>query len=264
MSAPEVSGGLVDTHCHLFLMEDDPAAVVRDSVAAGVTQLVCAGIDPDSSRRSIELASEHPGVVFATAGMHPHTADSLDDAARRDISELVEDPRVVAVGETGLDWFRMHAPREDQLASLAWHVGVSNASGKPLVVHVRDAWEDVLRLLAAEDAERVVIHCFSGDTAIAAECAARGYTLSFAANVTYPKNPELREAAAAAPLERLVVETDSPFLPPEGLRGRVNVPGNAWAAARAVASERGVPVEGVASVLAANARGVFGLPPGMS
>jgi TatD DNase family protein len=264
MSAPEVPGGLVDTHCHLFLMEDDPAAVVADAVEAGITQLVCAGIDPDTSRRSIDLASENSGVVFATAGMHPHTADALDDAAKRAIEAMVAEPSVVAVGETGLDWFRMHAPREDQLASLAWHVGLSVAVAKPLVVHVREAWEDVLRLLADEGAERVVIHCFSGDAAIAAECAARGYTISFAANVTYPRNPELREAAAAAPLERLVVETDSPFLPPEGLRGRVNVPGNAWAAARAVATEKGEPVEAVAGALAANARSVFGLPAGLS
>ena len=264
MSAPEVPGGLVDTHCHLFLMDDDPASVVRDAVGAGVSQLVCAGIDPETSRRSIELASEHAGVVFATAGMHPHTADALDDAARRSIEAMAAEPGVVAVGETGLDWFRMHAPREDQLASLAWHVALSKTVAKPLVVHVREAWEDVLRLLADEGAERVVIHCFSGDAAIAAECAARGYTISFAANVTYPRNPELREAAAAAPLERLVVETDSPFLPPEGLRGRVNVPGNAWAAARTVAAERGEPVEAVAATLAANARAVFGLSAGLS
>ena len=114
----------------------------------------------------------------------------------------------------------MHSPREDQLASLAWHVGLSNETGKPLVVHVREAWEDVLRLLADERAERVVIHCFSGDAAIAKACTDRGYWLSFAANVTYPKNPELREAAAAAPEDRLVVETDSPFLPPGGAPGQ--------------------------------------------
>ena len=167
---------------------------------------------------------------------------------------------MVAIGETGLDWFRMHSPREDQLASLAWHVGLSNETGKPLVVHVREAWEDVLRLLADERAERVVIHCFSGDAAIAKECTARGYWLSFAANVTYPKNPELREAAAAAPEDRLVVETDSPFLPPEGLRGRVNVPGNAWAAARAVAAERGADPDDFGAVLSKNARRAFTLP----
>jgi TatD DNase family protein len=167
---------------------------------------------------------------------------------------------VAAIGETGLDWFRMHSPREDQLASLAWHVGLSNETGKPLVVHVREAWEDVLRLLEDESADRVVIHCFSGDAAIARECAERGYWLSFAANVTYPKNPELREAAAAAPAERLVVETDSPFLPPEGMRGKVNVPGHVWAAARTLAAERGEDLAGLAGVLAGNARRAFGLP----
>ncbi|MEX2458478.1 MAG: TatD family hydrolase [Actinomycetota bacterium] len=250
---------LVDTHCHLFLMEADPARVVADAVAEGVTQLVCAAIDPGTSRRSIELARAHPE-VFATAGLHPHDASRFDAEVRRDLESLAADPEVVAIGETGLDWFRMHSPREDQLGSLAWHVGLSNETGKPLVVHVREAWEDVLRLLAEEAAERVVIHCFSGDEAIARECAQRGYWLSFAANVTYPKNPELRLAAAAAPADRLVVETDSPFLPPEGMRGRGNVPGHAWAAARTLAAERGEDLTALAGVLASNARRAFGLP----
>ena len=257
-SPSSVPGGLVDTHCHLFLMERPADAVVADSVSEGVVQMVCAGIDPESSRASIELAGRHPE-VFATAGMHPHTAAALDAGARREIERLVADPSVVAVGETGLDWFRMHSPRDDQLRSFAWHAGLSNETGKPLVVHVRDAWEDVLRVLAEQRAERVVIHCFSGDPTVAAECARRGYTLSFAANVTYPKNPQLRAAAAAADRSRLVVETDSPFLPPEGLRGRENAPANAWAAARALAEERGEDLEDLVPQLTRNARAVFAL-----
>ena len=233
--------------------------VVAEAVAAGVTQLVCAGIDPETSRASIELARSHPE-VFASAGLHPHDASRFDDAMKAELTELAANPDVVAIGETGLDWFRMHSPREEQLASLAWHVGLSNETGKPLIVHIREAWDDTLRLLAAERAERVVIHCFSGDPALAAECDARGYWLSFAANVTYPKNPELRAAASVPSAERLLVETDSPFLPPEGQRGKPNVPGNAWAAARELAAQRGENQEALAQKLTANARAAFGLP----
>jgi TatD DNase family protein len=250
---------LVDTHCHLFLMERPAAEVVAEAVAAGVTQMVCAGIDPQTSRASIALAEAHPE-VFASAGMHPHDAHRLDDQARREIERLAADPAVVAIGETGLDWFRMRSPKEDQLANLAWHVNLSNDTGKPLIVHVRDAWEDVLRLLEAEDARRVVIHCFSGSPAEARECDARGYTMSFAANVTYPKNAELRAAASVPGEARLVVETDSPFLPPEGLRGRENVPGNAWAAVRVLATERKKEPEALAANLTDNARAAFDLP----
>lgn len=250
---------LVDTHCHLFLMDEEAGSVAATAAASGVTQMVCAGIDPETSRRSIALAEALPG-VFATAGLHPHDASRLDDAIRRELEALAADPAVVAIGETGLDWFRMHSPREDQLVSFAWHVALSNESAKPLVVHVRDAWEDVLRVLEAERAQRVVIHCFSGNAGLARECAARGYAISFAANVTYPKNAELREAAAAVTPDRLVVETDSPFLPPEGERGRTNVPANAWAAVRAIASARGEDPAELAATVASNARAAFGLP----
>ncbi|MCA1727469.1 MAG: TatD family hydrolase [Actinobacteria bacterium] len=252
---------LVDTHCHLFLMERPAADVVAEAVAAGVTQMVCAGIDPETSERSIELAKEHPE-VFASAGVHPHEASRLDAVMKSDIERLAADPNVVAIGETGLDWFRMHSPREDQLANLAWHVGLSNETGKPLIVHVREAWDDVLRVLAATSggANRVVIHCFSGDESHAAECDARSYTISFAANVTYAKNPDLRAAAKVPGTERLVVETDSPFLPPEGMRGKENVPGNAWAAARALAQQRAEDIETLAARLTSNARAAFDLP----
>ena len=157
--------------------------------------------------------------VFATAGMHPHDAEFFDAAAGARIEELLHDPRVVAVGECGLDFYRMRSPAEDQIRALKVHIALSNESGKPMVVHVRDAWPDVLRVLDEGSAERVVIHCFSGDATIARECAERGYWISFAGNVTYPKNEHLRQAARAVDIDRLLVETDSPFLAPQKLRG---------------------------------------------
>ena len=152
----------MDTHCHLFLIEDEPAAVTAAARAAGVGRMICVGIDPESSRRSLELAESLRG-VFATAGMHPHHASTFDRAAGSAIEELLLDPLVVGVGETGLDYYRTLSPAEDQQRAFRTHIALSRESGKPLVVHVRDAWDDAMRILAEERAERVVLHCFSGD-----------------------------------------------------------------------------------------------------
>ena len=147
--------------------------------------------------------------MFATAGMHPHDASGFDATAAARIEEMLDDPRVIAVG-SGLDYFRMHSPAPDQIGALRTHIAWSNETGKPMVVHVRDAWPDVLRVLDEGSAEHVVIHCFSGMPG-SRECVARGYFTSFAGNVTYPKNEHLRQAAAAVPLDRLLVETDARF-----------------------------------------------------
>lgn len=251
-----VKAGAVDTHCHLFLLEDEPPRAVESARAAGVHTLICVGIDPETSRRSVELAESLLG-VFATAGMHPQTAADLDAAAGARIEELLANPRVVGVGECGLDFFRMRSPREDQERAFRLHVSLSRASGAPLVVHVRDAWPEALRLLDEEGAERVVLHCFSGDVPVAEEAAARGYYLSFAANITYPKNQHLRDAAAAAPLGRVLVETDSPFLSPQPLRGRDNAPGNVIHVIREIARARRMTEDGVARATSTNARAAF-------
>src|SRR2546423_885941 len=139
--------------------------------------------------------------VFATAGVHPHDAKDLDAAAGARIEEMLGDPRVLGVGETGLDFFRMLSPKQEQERAFRLHIDWSRETDKPLVVHVRDAWPDVLRVLDEGSADRVVIHCFSGTSAEAKECAERGYFMSFAGNVTYPKNEHLRTAAASAPIE---------------------------------------------------------------
>ncbi len=251
-----VATGAVDTHCHLFLMDQEPAVAVETAAAAGVARLICVGVDVQSSRRSLELADALPG-VFATAGMHPHDAVSFDAQASSAIEGLLHDPRVIAVGECGLDYFRMHSPVEDQRRTLAAHVAMSNESGKPMVVHVRDAWDDTLALLETERAEHVVIHCFSGDAEIAKECEARGYRLSFAGNVTYPKNEHLRQAAATVGLDRLLVETDSPYLAPQVLRGHDNTPQNVLFTCEEIARIRGETLDEVVRATAANAREAF-------
>ena len=253
---PGTDTGAVDTHCHLFLLDHEPAQVVETAKAAGVDRLICVGVDPATSARSAELADSLEG-VFATAGMHPHDASGFDRDAGARIEELLHDPRVLAVGECGLDYFRMHSPAEDQIRVLQTHIALSNETGKPMVVHVRDAWPDVLRVLDEGSAERVVIHCFSGDAAIARECAARGYWISFAGNVTYPKNEHLRQAAVAVDLDRIVVETDSPFLSPQKLRGSNNEPANVMLTIAEIARVRDDDVEKIVTATAENARSAF-------
>jgi TatD DNase family protein len=259
---PEVAVqlGVVDTHCHLFLSDHEPPELVERARAAGVDRLICVGVDPQTSRRSLELAESIDG-VFATAGMHPHDASAFDAAAGARIEELLSEPLVLAVGECGLDFYRRLSSPEDQERALKAQIVMSNETGKPLVVHVRDAWPDVLRVLDEGSAEHVVIHCFSGTPDVARECAARGYWISFAANVTYPKNDHLRAAAAAVDVDRIVVETDSPFLAPQRLRGRANEPANVVDALEEIARARGDEVEAIRRATSSNARAAFpGLP----
>lgn len=248
--------GVVDTHCHLFLLDREPSDVVEAARAVGVDRIICVGVDPETSQRSLELADSIEG-VFATAGMHPHDASAFDAPAGARIEELLGDPRVLAVGECGLDFFRMRSPAEDQVRVFKTHIAWSNEIGKPLVVHVREAWPEILRLLEEGSAERVVIHCFSGDAEIARECGRRGYWVSFAGNVTYPKNEHLRQAARALDLGRLLVETDSPFLAPQELRGHGNEPANVLAAIASIARARDEDVARIAEAMAANARAAF-------
>jgi TatD DNase family protein len=257
-SNPEVvvKSGVVDTHCHLFLMDQKPAVAVEAARAAGVDRLLCVGVDVETSERSLEIALEHEG-VFASAGVHPHDADGYDEAAASRVETLLKEPRVIGVGECGLDWFRMHSERDAQISTLRTLVELANAIGKPMIVHVRDAWDDALRVLEEGAAECVVIHCFTGDADIARECARRGYWLSFAGNVTYPKNGHMREAAAVVPLDRILVETDSPFLAPQRLRGSDNAPQNVLLTLAELANVRDEPIELLAEATTANAERAF-------
>lgn len=250
---------IIDTHCHLFLIDDEPQAVVDSAQVAGVSALVCAGVDAESSRRSRELADAISG-VFATAGVHPHSATDFDGTAGSAIEELLADPRVVAVGETGLDYYRMKSPAEDQRKAFRAHCGLARETGKPIVVHTREAWDDVLAILDEEAVDRVVLHCFSGDGVVAKEAAARRYFCSFAGNISYPKNEGLRQVAAEVPLDLLLVETDSPFLAPQSVRGSDNVPSNVGIVLEAVAEARGENSADVAAATTGNARRAFGLP----
>jgi TatD DNase family protein len=250
---------LVDTHCHLHLLEEPPERVVAEARAEGVGHLVDVGIDLDSSRRAAANAArlEH---VSATAGVHPHDAVTLDDRVLGELRALLADERVVAAGETGLDYYRDHSPRAVQRAAFAAHVRLARELDKALVVHCREAFPDVLAILDGEGAPaRVVFHCFTGDERVAERVVAAGWYVSFAGTVTFRNAPEQRAACAVVPLDRMVLETDSPFLSPHPYRGRPNHPGRVAVTAATVAAVHGVPVEEVAAATTASAARAFRL-----
>jgi TatD DNase family protein len=244
-----------DDHCHLPPGSEGDKAVA-DALAAGVERLITVGTDRAGSEAAIAVAQRHPGAVWATVGLHPHDAkDGLDGLA-----ELLGEPEVVAVGECGLDYHYDHSPREVQRASFAAQIGLAHEHGLPLVVHTREAWDDTIAVLRSEGVpERTVVHCFTGGPAEAAACLELGAHLSFSGIVTFKGAPEVREAARRCPPERLLVETDSPFLAPEPHRGRPNRPALVTVVGARVAAERGVPDAEIAALTWENAARVYGL-----
>jgi TatD DNase family protein len=257
--APEpLTVEVADAHCHLDLMGGSAADAVAAAQAVGVRRMVTIGIDVPTSQWCAQVAAEHPD-VYAAVAIHPNEASTASSAALAEIARLAALPQVRAVGETGLDYYRTTATPAQQQASFREHIAIAKATDRALVIHDREAHPDVLRLLAEEGApERAVFHCFSGDAPMAAVCADRGYYLSFAGNVTFKNAGDLRAAAAAAPLELLLVETDAPFLTPMPYRGRPNAPYLVPLTVRALAEVRGMEVEELCGALAANTERVFG------
>ena len=252
------TAGLIDSHCHLEMLEDAGAALA-DAWAAGLAAILTIGIDLATSRGAVELARRHER-VYATVGLHPHDAARLDDRLLADLEALAAEPKVVAVGECGLDFYRDRAPRAAQCAAFVAQIGMARRVDLPLVVHVRDAGDEALALLEEYAAGlTVVLHCFSLPDAVEV-CSRRGYYCSFAGNVTYKSAEALRGAAAALPDELLLVETDAPYLTPVPFRGKANRPAHVAYAAAAVAAARGWDAEHAAAVTAANTRRAFGLP----
>jgi TatD DNase family protein len=252
---------LVDTHCHLYLLDGSVDELVAQARAEGVDQLVDVGIDLPSSRQAADDAARLAPLA-ATAGVHPHEASLLDAAVLDQLRRLLEREEVVAAGETGLDYYRDRSPRAAQRAAFAAHVRLASQLDKALVVHCREAFEDVVAVLEATGPpERVVFHCFTGDAAQAARVVEAGWLVSFAGTVTFRNAADQREACAAVPLDRMVLETDSPFLSPHPYRGQPNRPGRVALTAATVAAVHGVPVQEVARVTGATARRAFRLPP---
>jgi len=248
---------VIDSHAHLDMIERPTTEVVADAEQAGVHRVLTIGIDGSSCRVALQLAEDFPQVRVAV-GRHPNAATGFDDADRAELAALAAHHDCAAIGETGLDYYREGAPKPDQARAFTAQLELARELDKPVVIHTRAAEDDTLDLLATHaDGLRVILHCFSMPDRLD-ECLARGYWISFAGNVTFPKAPELREAAARVPADRLLVETDSPLLAPQPVRGKPNEPRHVVATARVVAEARGVDFATVEADVERNAAALFG------
>jgi TatD DNase family protein len=260
---------LVDTHCHLDpqYFPGGPDEVLSRASRAGVHGFVVIGVGRDlaPARAAVELARRRPDRIGAAVGVHPHDAVTLDDAAHAELSALARAPEIVAVGEIGLDYHYDHSPRERQREVFARLVQLARDVDKPIVVHTRSAPEDTLGILEREGARDVggVIHCFSEDRPFAERALDLGFDLSFSGIVTFKSSVAIQDVARWAPLDRILVETDSPYLAPVPLRGKPNEPAHVVHTARRVAELRGMPFEALCEATSANAERRFrrGFPP---
>jgi TatD DNase family protein len=256
---------LVDTHAHL---EDEQLAgelpaVLERARAAGVVQIITVATTAASSAASVAMARQH-SALFATVGLHPNNLTEAGATAWEEVRALVAEPRVVGIGETGLDRHWDTTPFAQQEESFLRHLELSRQTGKPVVIHCREAEADMLRVLRAEfeghGPLRGVMHSFTGDREMAEACLGMGLYLSFAGMLTYKNAAELRAVAAGVPRERLLVETDSPYLAPVPLRGKRNEPANVVHTAGCLAGLHGISLEEMAEVTTRNARELFWLP----
>jgi len=242
---------VIDTHCHLEMCDEGSAR------GHGLARVATVGIDDGAIAAALEFAAAHDE-VFAIVGRHPNAATAFEPSDLEPIRRAAAHPKAVAIGETGLDYYRDHTPRGDQRRAFEAQIDLARELGKPLVIHTRAAEDDTLATLAERaDGVTVVMHCFSAVDRLD-ECVERGYMCSFAGNVTYPKATDLQEAAARVPDELLLVETDAPFLAPQPVRGKPNTPANVVHTARRIADLRGTSYEDLERLVERNAARVFG------
>ena len=246
---------MIDTHAHLTSLDDAEAAIQR-AAEVGVTRILTVGTDVEDGRRALELADRHDG-VFAILGIHPHEAGTATEHDLAALRELLAHPKAVAVGETGLDWYRDYGPPDDQQRLFAAELELAAELAKPVVIHTRAADEDTLAALAGH-AGPVVLHCFSSPHMLPAALE-RGWYVSFAGNATYPKAVDLRLAATQVPPERILAETDSPYLAPQPVRGKRNEPANVVHTLASLAQARGEESAELERRIEENASACFGL-----
>ena len=247
---------MIDTHAHLDALDDDPGDVVARAREAGVTRILTVGTDVAGCHRALELADQHEE-VYAILGIHPHAAGDATDADVAEVCELLAHPKAVAAGEMGLDWFRDYAPRDKQLHLFASMLDVAAATGKPAVIHTRAADVDTLAALAGFDG-RVVLHCFSSPHLLE-PALERGWYVSFAGNASFPKAVDLRLAAREVPAERILAETDAPYLAPQPKRGRPNEPAYVMYTLESLAQARNEDPRELEQQIDRNASECFGL-----
>ncbi|MEZ5296381.1 MAG: TatD family hydrolase [Ilumatobacteraceae bacterium] len=248
---------LFDSHCHVYddRMPDGPSAALDAARAAGVTGMVAVGCDRPTSEASIAVAAANDD-VWASVGLHPHDADQGVDT----IVDLIESPGVVAIGEAGLDYFYDNSPRDTQRAAFAAQIQLAHQHDLPLVIHTRDAWDDTFDVLDAEGMPNgTIFHCFTGGPDEARRCLDRGADVSFSGIVTFKTATDLQDAARIVPLDRMLIETDAPYLAPVPHRGKTNQPAYVAHTAQFIADLRDVRIADVAEATAANARRAFRL-----
>jgi TatD DNase family protein len=253
-----MSHELIDTHCHLDFPEFDPdrQEVVSRANKEGIQYIVNIGSSLQGSRRSVGLAQEYE-CVYATVGIHPHEADRYDHKISGELKELARRNKVVAIGEIGLDYYKNYSRQENQRSLFASLLQLAKEAGLPVVLHNRQAEADTLKLLKEVMPVKAVVHCFSGDEVFLRECLDLGLFVSFTCNITYKKAQKLRDLVRVTPIDRLMLETDAPFLSPDGFRGKRNEPGYVKLLAEEVARIKQVSVEEIARATTGNARSFF-------
>jgi TatD DNase family protein len=249
---------VIDSHTHLDFCEPTNAELVAAAEAVGVTRIVTVGTDGASCRAALAAAEDFPQ-VYAAIGRHPSEATGFDDADFAELEALAAHEKCVAIGETGLDYYRDHAPHEDQRRAFEAQIELARSTGKPLVIHTRAADDDTLELLGARAAGlRVILHCFSMASRVQDCLAHENWWFSFAGNSTYPKAQALRDAALRIPAHRLLVETDAPYLSPQPVRGAPNQPANVVRTAQAIAVQRRVSYDDLERSIEDSAAAAFG------
>lgn len=250
----------IDTHCHLDFPEfdQDRDEVIKNARAQGVEYIINIGSSLKGSLRSLDLTRQY-AQVYATVGIHPHEADSFNDQAKNQIKDLARENKVVAIGEIGLDYYRNFSKAENQRALFSAMIGLAKDCGLPMVIHCRQAQDEVLKILKEASPVRAVVHCFSGDKNFMDECLSLGFYISFTCNITYKKAQNLRDLVKLVPLERLLLETDAPYLSPEGARGKRNAPVNVKALAEEVSRIREISLDEVGKATSENAMKFFSI-----
>ena len=249
---------LVDTHCHLDFPEfnQDRDEVIKRAKNEGIDYIVNIGSSINGSKRSLELAQKYD-FIYATVGLHPHEADTFDEKIKNELRDLAKKDKVVAIGEIGLDYFKNYSKAENQRPMFISLIKLAKELNLPSVIHIRLAEADTLKIIKDFSPLKAVVHCFSGDEQFLKDCLDLGFLISFTCNITYKKAQNLRNLVKITPLERLMLETDAPFLPPEGFRGRRNEPAYVRLLADEIARIKETDVEKIAKVTTENALRFF-------
>ena len=254
---------IIDSHAHVDWesFKDDQDAVITRAFGSGVVQIIQAGVYLHGIPAMLELAERYPN-IFVGVGLHPHEAKTWDDQSEQLIRNAAAHPKVVAVGECGLDFHYDHSERPTQMKVFARQVALARELGKPLIIHTREAWDETFAILRDEGKGEIrgVFHCFTGNPSVLPAIRELDFYVSFSGIVTFPKATDIQSCAPLVPAERMLVETDSPYLAPQGMRGKRNEPANVWLVAQKVAELRGCARDEIAAQTSENARRLFGLP----